>query len=111
MMEDKIYIGDNLTKKVIVHLNNKLSVYDLRATNHLMNHSPGGFYWGYNGSGPAQLALSILQDHFNNDEKALKYYQDFKNDIIAKLDKKRVFTLTSNQINEWFRKHDVAKGR
>lgn len=27
------------------------------------NHSPTGFSWGYNGSGPAQLALAILCDH------------------------------------------------
>jgi hypothetical protein len=32
--------------------------YDLR------NNSPTGFAWGYNGSGPAQLALAILTDYF-----------------------------------------------
>lgn len=25
------------------------------------NHSPTGFAWGYGGSGPAQLALAVLQ--------------------------------------------------
>ncbi len=30
----------------------------------LANHSPDGFSWGYGGSGPAQLALAILADHF-----------------------------------------------
>lgn len=30
----------------------------------LVNHSPTGFSWGYGGSGPAQLALAILADHF-----------------------------------------------
>jgi hypothetical protein len=32
--------------------------YDLR------NNSPTGFPWGYNGNGPAQLALAILTDYF-----------------------------------------------
>jgi hypothetical protein len=27
---------------------------------HLVQHSPTGFEWGYDGSGPADLALSIL---------------------------------------------------
>ncbi len=30
----------------------------------LYNHSPTGFEWAYNGSGPAQLALAILAHHF-----------------------------------------------
>ena len=30
----------------------------------IRNHSSSGFEWGYGGSGPAQLALAILADHF-----------------------------------------------
>ena len=48
------------------------------------NHSPDGFNWGYGGSGPAQLALAILLEVVDQ-ETALKNYQDFKFDIIAKL--------------------------
>ena len=33
----------------------------------IRNHSPTGFEWGYGGSGPAQLALAILADHFGPD--------------------------------------------
>jgi hypothetical protein len=50
----------------------------------IVNHSPDGFNWGYSGSGPSQLALAILLE-VTNKETALKYYQDFKFDIIAKL--------------------------
>jgi len=39
----------------------------------LLDHSPGGFEWGYSGSGPAQLAL------------ALRLHQKFKFAVIAKL--------------------------
>ena len=31
------------------------------------NHSPTGFEWGYNGSGPAQLALALLADATGDD--------------------------------------------
>lgn len=48
------------------------------------NHSPTGFLWGYNGSGPAQLALAILLE-FTTREIALKNYQTFKNKVIAAL--------------------------
>jgi len=30
---------------------------------HLIVHSPSGVNWGYNGSGPADLALAILADY------------------------------------------------
>jgi hypothetical protein len=32
---------------------------------HVVLHSPTGFEWGYGGSGPADLALSILADFFD----------------------------------------------
>jgi hypothetical protein len=35
------------------------------------------------GSGPAQLALAILADHFGDDERALALYQDFKFAVVA----------------------------
>ena len=65
----------------------------------LWNHSPTGFEWGYGGSGPAQLALALLADHFGNDERALGYYQIFKQQVVACL-LYRGWTLTSRQIDE-----------
>lgn len=50
----------------------------------LVNHSPDGFSWGYEGSGCAQLALAILQS-LHAKEFALKHYQQFKRDVIAKI--------------------------
>ena len=55
---------------------------------HVVHHSPDGFNWGYGGSGPADLALSILAHHFDErpSEEQLEwgwclcwlYHQDFK---------------------------------
>ena len=48
------------------------------------NHSPDGHNWSYSGSGPAQLALSILL-HYLPKQIAMSWYQDFKQDVIAGL--------------------------
>ncbi len=65
----------------------------------LWNHSPTGFEWGYAGSGPAQLALALLSDHFGDDDQALAQYHEFKHAVVAGLDK-RGWTLTSGQIQQ-----------
>ena len=50
----------------------------------IIYHSPDGFEWGYGGSGPADFALNILSV-FIGQEKAFRYYQDFKWKFIASL--------------------------
>lgn len=52
----------------------------------LRNHSPDGYNWGYGGSGPAQLALALLADALGDDQKAQRFYQDFKFRVIGRLD-------------------------
>jgi hypothetical protein len=51
----------------------------------LVNHSPTGFAWGYEGSGPAQLALALCADALDSDEDALQIYQEFKRRVVAGL--------------------------
>ena len=48
------------------------------------NHSPNGFNWGYEGSGPAQLALAVLLELVPQD-RAVELHQEFKRDVIAAL--------------------------
>jgi hypothetical protein len=50
---------------------------DGQALKHVCLHSPDGFEWGYGGSGPADLALSILAD-LVGDDTARAFHQDFK---------------------------------
>ncbi len=75
----------------------------------LFNHSPTGFAWGYGGSGPAQLALAILADCVG-DEEALKYYQDFKFAIIARLPKDDPWEATEEQVRDVLQKVREARG-
>ena len=51
----------------------------------LIDHSPDGFNWGYSGSGSAQLSHALLLEVTDDEQTALRYYQDFKWDVIANL--------------------------
>ncbi len=50
----------------------------------VINHSPDGFSWGYEGSGPAQLALAILL-LFMPKEEAERHHQEFKRLFVSQL--------------------------
>lgn len=54
-----------------------------RGLPHVLRHSPDGFEWGYGGSGPADLALSILDAV--GIEGAKVHYQAFKWAFIAQM--------------------------
>lgn len=64
---------------------------------HRMYHSPDGFEWGYGGSGPSDLARSILAD-------VLGYvpvgYQEFKERFIATAPRPS-FLITEAEILTW----------
>lgn len=66
---------------------------------HIVRHSPDGFEWGYAGSGPADLALSILTD-LCGPNVAEFFYQRFKAEILAGIQTDE-FTITEQQIREW----------
>jgi hypothetical protein len=60
---------------------------------HVSFHSPDGFEWGYGGSGPADLALSILADFYgekptkrqlmDGSARCSRHHQEFKWKMIA----------------------------
>jgi len=51
----------------------------------LRDFHAGGFEWGYEGSGPSQLALAILAEHAGA-QAALQGYRSFVRQVIAELD-------------------------
>jgi len=67
---------------------------------HIIQHSPTGMEWGYGGSGPADLALSLLVDFGLRQEVALSFYQDFKWAKIARLPATE-WTLSRREIGDW----------
>jgi hypothetical protein len=66
----------------------------------LANKSPTGIEWGYNGSGPAQLALAVLS-HAVGDRRALPNYQRFKFAVVGKLPRMG-WVLTREEVTGWF---------
>lgn len=51
---------------------------------HVVNHSPDGLSWGYEGSGPAQLALAALL-RLMAEWEAVAEHQRFTREVIARL--------------------------
>ena len=80
-------------------------------------NSPTGFGWGYGGSGPADLALSILCDVLGERPskkrlyygrfKAQPHYQAFKREFVASWDFMDGFEIDSDTIVAWLRKRSV----
>jgi hypothetical protein len=69
---------------------------------HHVKHSPTGFAWGYTGSGPHDLARSILYDRLGYPPRTHAYSR-FCKDIIARLNQD--FTLTYQQVDHWIDQH------
>jgi len=76
----------------------------------VVRHSPDGFEWNYEGSGPAQLAVAILCDHFGKGKAAqahaLRLHQRFKERCIAKCPHD-AWTITSAEVTQHVREMEA----
>jgi len=72
---------------------------------HRIYHSPTGLEWGYGGSGPADLARSILWDYLGR-EPSRVLYMDFKTQFVARWKDK--WEITSLEIQSWIDSGDYA---
>lgn len=85
-----------------------------RPLRHVLMHSPTGFAWGYEGSGPADLAMSLLCDVLGERPsrrqliygrfKAYPHHQAFKRQVVANFKIGRTFEIDSESIAAWLRK-------
>lgn len=66
---------------------------DISRSLKVWSHSPSGFNWGYDGSGPAQLALAVALEVNNGNREG---YQEFKSAIIAAQPGDRCFKICFN---------------
>jgi hypothetical protein len=93
----------------------------VRPLRHIVYHSPMGYSWGYGGSGPADLALSILADHFNELQygakdwtmtrslwlrrversRAWALHHDFKCQVVAQHDRDEPWRIDADEIENW----------
>ena len=65
---------------------------------HVKQFTDLGFEWTYEGDSPRQLALAILVNHFDDEEKALALCEPFMKSVIAQLDNE--WQLTSEEIDK-----------
>lgn len=68
---------------------------------HRMRHSPDGFQWQYGGSGPADLARSILFDLLGKQRESFinSIYQEFKRKFIETAGKD--LEIKAEDIDKW----------
>ena len=95
------YIGTRSREGCMVFINGR----PLNPRLDLANHSPTGFEWGYQGSGPHQLALAILADALRDDESALSLYHHFTAEVISRFPCDKVFYLSKNYVKYWSANH------
>jgi hypothetical protein len=95
-----LYItGDITTKKIKVNGKILSPEHSLK----VINHSPDGFNWGYEGSGPAQLALALLLLRTDESE-AVRLHQSFKTEHVTKFRKDKNFTYIYS-VEKWLKKN------
>lgn len=84
----KTYIGDRTIDGISVLVDGRLldPRFDLR----LMSKT--GFEWTYEGDAPAQLALAILADHYQDDDRAIAHHEPFMREIVANFDNEWMMT-------------------
>ena len=73
----------------------------LKPSIQIAGHSPEGFNWGYEGSGPAQLALGILYEVTGNVELSRGYYQLFKWDHVSEWEEH--WDMRESEVLQWLR--------
>ena len=98
------YVGFRTAEGPRVHVVRDGSPFLLR---HVEMHSPTGFEWGYLGSGPADLSLSILADYLGNRDVAENLKNAFKEEVVSRLPK-TAWILTTDAIQAFLQRHDVA---
>lgn len=92
------------TKSVFIITSVGITRLDPRPSQTIINHSPDGFLWGYNGSGPAQFSLALLLFFTEDKDFSLKNYQEFKRQIIANIPQMD-FEIDISIIKVWIANH------
>jgi hypothetical protein len=90
----KIYAGTREGERITVTVDGQ--PLDPRVD--LRDFHAAGFEWGYQGSGPSQLALAILAEHAGP-QSALGSYRNFVQSVIAEIETD-TWQLTSAEIDQ-----------
>jgi Family of unknown function (DUF6166) len=106
-MSQTYYYGRRVDGSTVVSKRRPGGDHQLNPRLDLWNHSPTGMEWGYGGSGPAQLALAILADYLQDDDRAIELHQAYKWEVIAKLEHAS-WRIEITEVADWLHGHDQA---
>lgn len=81
----KTYKGDRTIDGIVVTVDDQ----PLDERHDIMTLSEDGFEWSFEGTASAQLALAILADHLDDNDRALRLHRKFMQQVVA------------NFANEW----------
>jgi hypothetical protein len=102
-------IDDDLvvTVEVLGSQGQTLSTYRLTAdvSLRLRRLCPAGFNWGFEGVGPHQLALALMIDATNSIKFALRTYQQFAAEFVARWFDE--WSITTHEITTWITRSNV----
>ncbi len=76
----------------------------------IVRHSPDGFEWGYEGSGPAELALNLLH-YWYGKNIAEDHYQDFKRGFIVNISRGAGGYIYKDLVGHWLTEKGVDLGK
>jgi len=99
--ESKCYAGERVLGRAVVtvHVLSSAGVSSYPLA-HAVRHSPDGFNWGYPGSGPSDLARSLLMDCLGADPTP-QLYHGFKEHFIAGLPQDAGWQIDEAAIRQW----------
>lgn len=88
----------------------------VRELPHVARNSPAGFEFGFSGSGPYDLALSILADHFEEvmeeivagRRRCFSLYEKFTDAFVARAQGQE-FAITDQSIDRWLKTIGAAR--
>lgn len=89
---------------------------------HVVHHSPTGFEWSYGGSGPADLALSILSYVIGDEQETVEIFdggrvgclawllhQQFKWDFVATWPREGGWAISVGEVRRWIARQPAAQ--
>ena len=105
---EKVFFGQHYRRNGMIGIYVEVNGAPLKEYQNVVDHSVG-FEWGYDGSGPAQLALAFVMEVYGDEALAKIVHQEVKRRIVSKLPE-RWWMVHESQVREIVDEF-VAKGR
>ena len=98
---DRIFRGKRVEDIRLVEVvqDERVVLLPLKPSLQIAEHSPEGFNWGYERSGPAQLTLGILYEVTGNVALSREYYPLFKIDHVSQWSEH--WEMRESEVLEW----------